>query len=182
MITKMELMEDELGRCTMKRGEEPTVTYNRLKTLVNKIQSYGSTRWTDHDVVCLMLRSFIVIGPHLVNLIRENIRYTKILSDEIIGKFVCGRMMVKKARYVDDIANGLLPHYEPQPVALKATTNKELLPDKVVQVEAAILNEDEMTLVIKRFKTTLKGRKDYPTRTNQGESAHASFYCSMSRQ
>jgi hypothetical protein len=37
MITEMELVEGELGRFTMKRGEEPTKTYNRLKTLVNKI-------------------------------------------------------------------------------------------------------------------------------------------------
>ena len=37
MITKMELVEGELGRFAMKRGEEPTDTYNRLKTLVNKI-------------------------------------------------------------------------------------------------------------------------------------------------
>jgi hypothetical protein len=51
MITKMELVEGELGRFTMIREEEPTQTYNRLKTLVNKIRSYESTRWTDHDVV-----------------------------------------------------------------------------------------------------------------------------------
>jgi hypothetical protein len=51
MITKMELVEGELGRFAMIKGEEPTQTYNRLKTLVNKIRSYGSTRWTDHDVV-----------------------------------------------------------------------------------------------------------------------------------
>jgi hypothetical protein len=44
MITKMELVEDELGRFAMIRGEEPTQTYNRLKTLVNKIRIYGSTR------------------------------------------------------------------------------------------------------------------------------------------
>jgi hypothetical protein len=37
MITKMELVEGELGRFAMIRGEEPTQTYNRLKTLVNKI-------------------------------------------------------------------------------------------------------------------------------------------------
>jgi hypothetical protein len=37
MITKIELVEGELGRFTMKRGEEPTETYNRVKTLVNKI-------------------------------------------------------------------------------------------------------------------------------------------------
>jgi hypothetical protein len=99
MITKMELVERELGRFTMKWGEEPTETYNRLKTLVNKIQSYGSTS-TDHDVVRLMLRSFTVIDPHLVNLIRENPRYTKMALEEILGKFVSGRRMVKEARYV----------------------------------------------------------------------------------
>jgi hypothetical protein len=94
MITKMELVEGELGRFTMKRGEEPTETYNRLKTLVNKIRSYECTRWTDHDAVRLMLRSF-VIDPHLVNLIHKNPRYTKMTPEEILGKFVSGCMMVK---------------------------------------------------------------------------------------
>jgi hypothetical protein len=37
MITKMELVEGELGRFAMIRGEELTQIYNRLKTLVNKI-------------------------------------------------------------------------------------------------------------------------------------------------
>jgi hypothetical protein len=67
-------------------------TYNRLKTLINKIRSYGSTRWTDHDIVRLMLRSFTVIDSHLVNLIRENPRYTKMTPEEILGKFVSGRI------------------------------------------------------------------------------------------
>jgi hypothetical protein len=162
MITKMELVEGELRRFAMKWGEESTETYNRLKTLVNKIWSYGSTRWMDHDIVRLMLRSFTVIDHHLVNLIRENPRYTKMMPEEILGKFVSGRMMVKEARYVDDIANRPLPLYEPQHVALKATGSKEALPNKVAQVEAAGLNEEQMALVIKRFKTTLKGHKEYP--------------------
>jgi hypothetical protein len=106
---------------------------------------------------------------HLVNLIRENPRYTKMTPEEILGKFVSGRMMVKEARYVDDIANGPLPIYEPHPVALKATTSKEALPNKVAQVEAAGLNEDEMALVIKRFKTALKGRKEYPNKNKSKE-------------
>jgi hypothetical protein len=162
MITKMELVEGELGRFAMIRGEEPTQTYNRLKTLVNKIRSYRSTRWMDHDVVRLMLRSFTVIDPHLVNLIRENPRYTKMTPEEILGKFVSGRMMVKEARYVDDALNSPLPVYEPQPIALKATSSREALPSKVAQVEATGLNEDEMALIIKRFKTALKERKEYP--------------------
>jgi hypothetical protein len=113
MIAKMELVEGELGRFAMIRGEEPTQTYNRLKTLVNKIRSYGSTRWTDHDVVQLMLRSFTVIDPYLVNLMRENPRYTKMMREEVLGKFVSGCMMVKQAMYVDDATNGPLPLYEP---------------------------------------------------------------------
>jgi hypothetical protein len=99
-----------------------------------------------------MLRSFTVIDLHLVNLICENPRYTKMTPKEILGKFVSGRMMVKEAKYVDDITNGLLPLYESQHV-LKATSIKKALPNKVAQVEATKLNEEEMTLVIKRFKT-----------------------------
>src|SRR6187455_1525926 len=163
LLTKMELVEGELGRFAMIRGEEPTQTYNRLKTLINKIRSYGSTRWTYHDVVRLMLRSFTVLDPHLVNNIRENPRYTKMSPEEILGKFVSGRMMIKEARYVDDALNG--PINEPQPIALKATRSKEVLPSKVAQIEAAGLNNEEMALIIKRFKTVLKGRNGQPSKT-----------------
>jgi hypothetical protein len=65
---------------------------------------------------------------------------------------------------VDDALNGPLPIYEPQPVALKATSSKEALPSKEAQVEAPGLNEDEMALIIKCFKTVLKGRKEYPNK------------------
>jgi hypothetical protein len=126
-----------------------------------------------------MLRSFTVIDPHLVNLIRENPRYTKMTPEEILGKFVSGRMMVKEARYVDDATNGLLPLYEPQLVALKATSSKEALPSKVAQVEAAGLNDDEMALIIKRFKTALKGRKEYPNK-NKSRGKHSGFKCGKS--
>jgi hypothetical protein len=107
-----------------------------------------------------MLRSFTVLDPHLVNSIREKPRYTKMTPEEILGKFVSERMMIKEARYVDEALNGPMPIYEPQTVALKATSSREALPRKVAQVEAARLNEDEMALIIKHFKTALKGRKE----------------------
>jgi hypothetical protein len=176
MVTKMELVEGELGRFAMIRGEEPTQTYNRLKTLVNKIRSYGSTRWMDHDVVRLMLRSFTVLDPHLVNSIRENPRYTKMTPEEILGKFVSGCMMIKEARYVDEALNGPMPIYEPQKVALKATSSREALPSKVAQVEAARLNEDEMALIIKRFKTALRERKEYSNK-NKAKGKRSCFKC-----
>jgi hypothetical protein len=118
----------------------------------------------------------MVIDPHLVNLIRENPRYTKMMPEEILGKFVSRRVMVKEARYVDDALNGPLPFYEPQPVALKATSSREVLPSRVAQVEAAGLNEDEMALIIKRFKTALKGRKEYPNK-NKARGKRSCFKC-----
>jgi hypothetical protein len=96
--------------------------------------------------------------------------------EEILRKFVSGRMMVKEARYVDDTLNGPMPVYEPQPVALKVTSSREALPSKVAQVEAVGLNEDEMVLIIKRFKTALKGRKDYPNKS-KAKGKRSCFKC-----
>jgi hypothetical protein len=112
-----------------------------------------------------MLRSFTVLDPHLVNSIRENPRYTKMTPEEILEKFVSRRMMIKEARYVDEALNGPLPIHEPQTVALKATSSREALPSKVAQVEAVGLNEEEMALIIKRFKMALKGRKEHPNKS-----------------
>jgi hypothetical protein len=96
--------------------------------------------------------------------------------EEILGKFVSGHMMVKEALYVDDALNGPLPVHEPQIVALKATSNRETLPSKVAQVEVAGLNDDEMAFIIKRFKTALKGRKEYPNK-NKTKGKRSCFKC-----
>jgi hypothetical protein len=77
---------------------------------------------------------------------------------------------------VDDALNGPLPVYEPQPVALKATSSREALSSKLAQVEAVGLNEDEMALIIKRFKTALKGLKEYPNK-NKTRGKHSCFKC-----
>jgi hypothetical protein len=60
-INKMEVIEDELGRFAIERGEGPQEMYNRLKSLVNQVQNYKSKRWTDHEVIRIILRSFIVL-------------------------------------------------------------------------------------------------------------------------
>jgi hypothetical protein len=121
-----------------------------------------------------MLRSFTVLDPHLVNSIREYPRYTKMSPEEILGKFVSGWMMIKEARYVDEALNG--PIHEPQAIALKATSRREALPSKVAQVEAAGLNEEEMALIIKCFKTALKGRKENPKK-NKAKGKRSCFKC-----
>jgi hypothetical protein len=46
----------------------------------------------------------------------------------------------------------------------------------VAQVEVVGLNEDEMALIIKRFKTALKGRKEYPNK-NKTRGKRSYFKC-----
>jgi hypothetical protein len=94
---------------------------------------------------------------NLVSLIRKNPRYTKMSPEEVFGKFVSHQMMVKDAKYIDDVANGSLSSTKPRAIAFKATNNTEALPNKVAQVEAVDLNDEGMDLVIKRFKAPLKG-------------------------
>jgi hypothetical protein len=60
-ITKMETIEGELGRFMLHQGEEPQAMYNRLKTLVNQVRNLGSTKWDDHEMVKVILRSLIFL-------------------------------------------------------------------------------------------------------------------------
>jgi predicted SAM-dependent methyltransferase len=62
-ITKREMIEEELGRFVLNKGEEPQAMYNRLKTMVNQVCNLGSTKWDDHEMVKVILRSIVFIIP-----------------------------------------------------------------------------------------------------------------------
>jgi hypothetical protein len=75
-ITKRETIEGELGRFRLNQGEDPQAMYNRLKTLVNQVRNLESTKWDDHEMVKVILRSLVFLNPTQVQLIRGNPRYT----------------------------------------------------------------------------------------------------------
>jgi hypothetical protein len=62
-ITKRETIEGELGQFVFNQGEEPKAMYNRLKTLVNQVRNLGSTKWDDHEMVKVILRSLVFRNP-----------------------------------------------------------------------------------------------------------------------
>jgi hypothetical protein len=68
-ITKRETIEGELGRFVLNKGEEPQAMYNRLKTMVNQVRNLGSTKWDDHEMVKVILRSLVFRNPTKVQLI-----------------------------------------------------------------------------------------------------------------
>jgi hypothetical protein len=78
-ITKRETIERELGRFRLNQGEDPQAMYNRLKTLVNQVRNLGSSKWDDHEMVKVILRSLVFLNPTQVQLIRGDPRY-KLMS------------------------------------------------------------------------------------------------------
>jgi hypothetical protein len=92
-ITKRETIEGELGRFMLNEGEEPQAMYNWLKTLVNQVHNLGSTKWDDHEMVKVILRS-------LVQLICGDPRYKLMSPEEVIGKFVSFELMIKGSKQI----------------------------------------------------------------------------------
>jgi hypothetical protein len=102
-VTKMELIEGELGRFTINKGEGPREMSNCLKMLVNQIRNYGSIKWTNHEVVKFKLRSLVSRNATLNTLLRQNPRYKVMTLEEMLVKFLSHEMMVKDSKHIENL-------------------------------------------------------------------------------
>jgi hypothetical protein len=167
-ITKRETIEGELGRFMLHQGEEPQAMYNRLKTLVNQVCNLRSTKWDDHKMVKVILRSLVFLNPTQVQLIRGDPRHKLMSPEEVIGKFVSFELMIKGSKKI--IEQGVSSTPEMQPVAFKATKEKkEESTSSRLPIDASKLDNEEMTLIIKSFRQILKQKKgkDYKPRSKK---------------
>jgi hypothetical protein len=186
-ITKRETIEGELGRFMLHQGEDPQAMYNRLKTLVNQVRNLRSTKWDDHEMVKVILRSLVFLNPTQVQLIRGDPRYTLMSPEEVIGKFVSFELMIKGSKkIIEQGASSSMP--EAQPVAFKATKEKkEDSSLNRIPIDASKLDNEEMALIIKSFRQILKQRrgKDYKPRSKKvcykcGKAGHFIAKCPIS--
>jgi hypothetical protein len=159
-ITKRETIERELGRFVLNKGEEPQAMYNRLKTMVNQLCNLGSTKWDDHEMVKVILRSLVFCYPTQVQLIRGDPRYKLISPEEVIGKFVSFELMIKDSKHIVNLEQDTTSTPEVQPVAFKATKDekRESTPSRL-PIDASKLDNEEMALIIKSFRQSLKQRR-----------------------
>jgi hypothetical protein len=142
--------------------------YNRLKTLVNQVRNLGSTKWDDHEMVKVILRSLVFLNPTQVQLIRGNPRYTQMSPEEVIGNFVSFELMIKGSKKIIKLDGPSAP--EAQPVAFKAREKKKEESTSSRQpIDASKLDNEEMALIIKSFHQILKQRrgKDYKSRSKK---------------
>jgi hypothetical protein len=155
--------------------------YNRLKTMVNQVCNLGSTKWDDHEMGKVILRSLIFRNPTQVQLIHENPRYKQMSPEEVIFKFVSFELVVKDSKHIVNLEQGATSTPEVQPVAFKAIEEKkeEITPTNRLPIDASRLDNEEMTLIIKSFCQILKQRKgkEYKPRSKRvcyrcGKSGH----------
>jgi hypothetical protein len=160
--------------------------YNRLKTLVNQVRNLRSTKWDDHEMVKVILRSLVFLNPTQVQLIRGDPRYKLMSPKEVVGKFVSFELMIKGSKKI--IEQGASPVPEAQPVAFKATEEKkeDSTPSRV-PIDASKLDNNEIALIIKSFHQILKQRrgKDYKPRSKKvcykcGKPGHFIAKCPLS--
>jgi tRNA uridine 5-carbamoylmethylation protein Kti12 len=187
-ITKRETIEGELTRFILNQGEEPQAMYNWLKTLVNQVSNLGSTKWDDHEMVKVILRSLVFRNPTQVQLIRGDPRYKLMSPEEVIGKFVSFELMIKGSKHIINFEQGGTSTLEVQPVAFKAMEEekKESTPSRI-PIDASKLDNEEMALIIKSFRQILKQRrgKDYKPHSKRvcykcGKPGHFIAKCPIS--
>jgi hypothetical protein len=159
--------------------------YNRLKTMVNQAFNHVSTKWDDHEMVKVILRSLVFCNPTQVQLIRRDPRYKKMSPEEVIGKFVSFELMIKDSKRIVNLEQGATSTPEVQPVAFKATEEKkeEFTPSRL-PIDASKIDNEEMALIIKSFQQILKQRKgkDYKPHSKRvcykcGKSGHFITKC-----
>jgi hypothetical protein len=160
--------------------------YNRLKTLVNQVRNLGSTKWDDHEMVKVILRSLVFRNPTHVQLIRGDPRYKQMSLEEVIRKFVSFELKIKGSKQIIEQGGTSTP--EVQPVAFKATEEKkEESTSSRLPIDASKLDNEEMALIIKSFHQNLKQRreKDYKPRSKKvcykcGKPGHFIAKCPLS--
>jgi hypothetical protein len=123
------------------------------------VRNIGSTKWDDHEMVKVILRSLVFHNPTQVQLIRGDPRYKLMSPEEVIGKFVSFELMIKDSKHIVNLEQGTTSTPEVQPVAFKATEEKiEESTSSRLQIDASKLNNEEMALIVKRFCQILKHR------------------------
>jgi hypothetical protein len=189
-ITKREMIEGELGRFVLNKGEEPQAMYNRLKTMVNQVRNLGITKWDDHEMVKVILRSLVFRNPTQVQLIRGDPRYRLMSSEQVIGKSVSFELMIKDSKHIVNLEQGATSTPEVQPIAFKVTEEeKKESTSSRLPIDASKLDNEEMTLIIKSFRQILKQRrgKNYKSHSKKvcyrcGKSGHFIAKCPISSE
>jgi hypothetical protein len=157
---------------------------------VNQVCNLGSTKWDDHEMVKVILRSLVFRNPTQVQLRRGDPRYKLMSPEEVIGKFVSFELMIKDSKHIVNLEQSATSIPEVQPIAFKAAEEeKKDSTSSRLPIDASKLDNKEMALIIKSFHQILMQRrgKNYKSHSKKvcyrcGKSGHFIAKCPISSE
>jgi hypothetical protein len=165
---KVEMLEIQLNHFIMYDDEMPHEMFNWLKKLVNKARALGSKKWTDRMLTERLMMTYTPINYNIVSLIRQDPGYKKMTSDDVLGRIMKHETNIQEANNIKNLYNGVSTSKK-QYIALKANKikkNKVLIesPNEEEDEEEEEdsereYDEDEMTLLFKKFNKFIKKRR-----------------------
>jgi hypothetical protein len=135
---KVEMLKVQVNHFIMYDDEMPHEMFNRLKKLVNKARALGSKKWTDRMLTERLMMAYTPMNYNVVALIRQDIAYRKMTSDDMLGRIMNHEMNIQEANNIMNLYKGVSTSKK-QCIALKANKSKK----KKVLVESPSEEEEE---------------------------------------
>jgi hypothetical protein len=165
---KVEMLEGQLNRFIMYDDETPHEMLNWLKKLVNKARALGSKKWTDRILTERLMMVYTPMNYNVVALIRQDLAYKKMASDDVLGRIMNHEMNIQEANNIKNLYKGVSTSKK-QDIALKAkkSKKKKILIERPSEEEEEEedsepeYDEDEIALFIKKFNKFIKKRRPY---------------------
>jgi hypothetical protein len=164
---KVEMLEGQLNHFIIYDDKLPHEMFNWLKKLVNKERAIGSKKWTDHMLTIRLMMAYTPVNYNVMTLILQDPAYKKMTSDNVIGRITNHEMNIQEANNIKNLYKDVSTSNK-QDIALKAKKSKKKKvlienPSEEEEEEDSEkeYDEDEMTLLIKKFNKFIKKRRPY---------------------
>ncbi len=104
---KIEMLEGQLNRFIIFDDETPQDMFTRLKKMVNKAKALGSKKWTGRMLTERLMMAYTPMNYNVVALIRQDLAYKKMTSDDVLGRIMNHEMNIEEANNIKNLYKGV---------------------------------------------------------------------------
>jgi hypothetical protein len=188
---KIEMLEGQLNRFIMFSNETPQDKFKRLNKMVNEAKALGSKKWTDRMLTEQLMRACTPMIYNVVALIRQDLAYKRMTSDDVLGRIINHEMYIEEANNIKNLYKGVSTSKK-EYISLKASNKSK---KKKIVIESPSeeeekeeddsdekeYDEDEMALFIKKFNKFISKRRSFRgDRKEKKRSRRVCYNCGKS--
>jgi hypothetical protein len=177
-MAKIEMLEEQLNRFIIFDDETSQDMLNQLKKMVKKAKALGLKKWTDLMLTEHLMRAYTPLNYNVVALIRQDLTYKRITSNDVLGRIINHDMYIKEVNQIKKLYKGVSTTKK-QEIAIKASKkskNKQVVVESSSEEEeeeeedSSECDAEEMILFMRKFKMYMnkkfsKGDKKFNTKS-----------------